>query len=943
MGVNNFLESIAEQCKNQFGDKCDELQIIFPNKRAGVYFANYLASMYDKPIWSPKINSFEEFVEVKQESKLADELQLSFILYQAYRTIVPSAESFDAFLHWGEMILKDFNDIDNYLVDTSHIFRVVKSQKELEESFQFLEEEDQQVIRGFWRGFLPVPDAKQIEFIKTWSILDELYRKFTQLLDKKQLTYKGRLFRQCLNGLDNYEDQQSIWFVGFNALTKAEEGIIKYYLKRGNSDIFWDVDEHYLNDSDQESGIFFRSYIQDDFFKESIERDTKNRINQKGKRVEITSAAFSLGQIYAARQHLDKVIKSGDKLNDTLIVLTDESMLPNVLRNLPDSLDTVNVTMGWSIVQSRVYMMLQQLIFLQERVGSEGFRRIYFRDLKGVLGYGDLLDFDEESIRLFEGLITSSNQLYFSKEHICELFPSLEKILFTGIDTNEHIQSLVSFLETLDNQSLDETESSVVVTLHALLKRVKLASIEFGISLQMKSFLKFFKKMGVSQKLPYSGDINDGLQIMGLLETRNLSFENVMIIGMNEGAWPKDSSNSSFIPYNIRKAFDLPVIEHQDAMQSYLFYRLLHSANNLWVSYNNITEFNNNGELSRYVQQLQFETDIDFVHQSFVSPLESQPTDTIVIEKRGGVLEKLNEFLSVGPERSKLSPSAISTYVDCSLKFYFNYIEKIYEPEEVKEDIAPNLLGNLLHAAMEHLYTGHYELSPIILESLKDKIDEALNRAFVDEHLSLADAEKEFMVGRQAIVHEVIKSFMQAIVAFDTKNAPFDLIALESKDFFVDYPINIKGKVMKVSLKGIIDRVDQYQGRVRIIDYKSGADDREFGEMNDLIDSKKDKRPKGVFQLLYYSMLYKENHPKNELPIQPGMFNSRDLFKKDFDLLIKQKKVGAVMDYLDYEQEFKVLMSILLEELFDPEIPFVQTEDEKKCEYCPYINICQKG
>jgi len=907
VGDTNFLQSIAQKCKDQFGDRCDQLQIIFPNKRAGVYFANYLAKLYDTPIWSPKINSFEEFVE-------------------------------------QEMILKDFNDIDNYLVETSHIFRVIKSQKELDESFQFLEEEDQEVIRGFWKGFLPAPDAKQQEFIKTWSILDELYQKFLSLLDEKQLTYKGRLFRQYLDNSDKLDAKQLIWFVGFNALTKAEEHIIKYYLAGGNSDIFWDVDSHYVQDDEQESGIFFREYIKEDSFRESIKRDIKNRINQKGKKIEIASAAFSLGQIYAARQQLESIMNSGEQqLSETLIVLTDETMLPNVLRNLPEAVNAVNVTMGWSIAQSRIYMLVQQLIFLQERVSTEGFRKLHFKELRGVLGYSNLLDIEEDSIASFEESITVSNQLYFSKEEISQLFPSLEKILFEGNTTLANINNLVMFLKTLEHEGLDKTESSVVIMLYSLLKRVRSASIEFGISLHMKSFLKFFKKMGTTQKLSYAGDINNGLQIMGILETRNLSFENVMVIGMNEGAWPKDSSNSSFIPYNIRKAFDLPVVEHQDAMQSYLFYRLLHSAKNLWISYNNITEFNKNGELSRYVQQLQFESDIEFINHSVVSPLESEQTETIEIEKQGDVLDRLNEFLVTGSEHRKLSPSAISTYLDCSLKFYFNYIEKIYEPEKVKEDIAPNLLGNLLHGAMEDLYTGEKELSPEVLESLKSKIDDALKRAFISEHLHVSDTEKEFMVGRQLIVYEVIKSFMSAIVDYDSKHAPFDLVALESTDFFVDFPIKTPQGEASVSLKGIIDRIDTYQETVRIIDYKSGADDREFTDMNDLIDTEKDKRAKGVFQLFYYCMLYKDNHPDNTLPIQPGMFNSRDLFKKDFDILVNHKKKGPIINYVQYEQEFKELMTIVLEGMFDYNKPFVQTKDEKKCEYCPYIDICMKG
>lgn len=938
-----FLESLAKRCQSQFGAECDQLTVIFPNKRAGVYFADYLAQLYDKPIWSPAIMSFEELIESRQTKNYADDLQMIFLLYKAYKEIVKQPESFDAFFPWGEMILKDFNDIDNYLVDVEHIFRVIKSQKELDEAFRHLSEKDQLTIQSFWKGFLPTPNKKQSEFISTWSILADLYATFNQLLDQAGLVYKGRMFRQFAEKVDQLEDTEWLWFAGFNALTKAEEQIIKSYLDHGHSDVFWDVDNYYYADKNQESGTFFRAYAHDAHFKASISRDLSHRIAEADLTIDVLSAPFSMGQIKGVAQKISTLNLSPVEQSDLLVILTDESLLPHLLSALPEQITDVNVTMGWSVAQSRTYLLLTKIIALRDKYRTGVWSRIHHREVMSLLEFKDLIEVSGERIQGYEATAIKNNQVYLSLESIKDKFPELATLLEPSISVSALITHLISFVSHLELNNLSDSERSATVLIHGTLKRIETAINQYGIILNFESFHKLFLKLGSTLKIPLSGDPKQGIQVMGILETRNLSFKHVMVVGMNEGHWPKDSSNTSFIPYNIRTAFDLPTVEHQDAMQSYLFYRLLHSADHMWISYNNVSEFNHNGEPSRYIRQLKYESNLGFNESTLINPIVAEQDATLAIEKTAVIIEQLNDYLVSDKNGSKrLSPSALNTYIDCKLKFYFQHIEKIREPDELLEDIDPSLFGNLLHGAMEQLYTGQQLWQADDLEAASGKLNEAIAHSFKALNIEQDGAQ----TGRQLIAFEVIKEYMLRILAYDKQHAPFNILGLEATNYEVDFPIELLNGSAKVGLKGIIDRIDEYGESIRVLDYKSGRDDRKFGTMQDLIDGDSPKRNKAVFQLFYYCMLYKENHRDLNRLIQPGLFNSKDLFDNQFDTLLTQtinRKNKQVLNYADFEAEFMEILLHLLTEMFNPEIPFTQTEDEKKCSFCAYKQICKKG
>jgi CRISPR/Cas system-associated exonuclease Cas4 (RecB family) len=934
---SHFLQNLAIRCQEQFEDQCDQLTIIFPNKRAGIYFARHLSVLYDKPIWSPQIYSLEEFIADQQDKQLADELQLNLLLYQCYQQLVPAAESFDAFMPWGEMILKDFNDIDNYLVDADHIFRVIKSQKELDEAFYFLSDRDQKIIQEFWKGFLPKPSQKQDEFIKTWSVLSDLYKVFHKKLDEQNLSYKGRMFREYAER-ESKKDMQ-VWFAGFNALTRAEEKIIKHYLDQDGGDIFWDVDDYYFGDENQESGLFFREYSRDRYFQHSIKRDLKSLLNSKSKNVEVLAASFGMGQIMAATQKLNNDLLEGINPAETLMVLADEALLDPLVHHLPSGLDKVNVTMGWPLHSSSIYLLISRLVALKGKLHDDKFRSFQHGEVSGLMEFVHLLELDGSSYEQFKQEAIERNTLYYTKEELIRWIPTVEKLM-DAQSTAEFMEELGALLRGMTQTELNSLDNAVLAKLYQNIKHLQWVFSQSQTELSFQSLTKVVQKLGQSAKVPLSGDPLDGLQVMGILETRNLSYDNVMILGMNEGAWPRDSSNSSFIPFNIRRAFDLPTLEHQDAMQSYLFYRLIHSAEHVWISYNNVTEYNHNGELSRFVQQLKHESEISIVEKQVVSPIEPDQIKSISIEKDTSVMAMLNAYLKNAEGSARqLSPSALNTYLDCRLRFYFQYVERLKEPAALVSDIDPSLLGNLLHGTMERLYLDGGVMNQEKLSELSDGIDEALRETFRDEKLPIE--ESEVVVGRQIIAYEVVKKYIEQILKFDTHQTPFEIQNLE-EELSMDMTLP-SGDV--IAVKGIIDRVDKYADVIRIMDYKSGRDDRVFTDVASLFDRNQDKRSKAVFQLFYYGLLYLYNYP-TDLPIRPGIFNSKDLFSKDFDALVYQKEGRSkkpVTVFSDYQREFQTYLTQLVAEIFDPAVAFDQTEDERKCQYCPYINICMKG
>jgi len=954
--LNNqsFLESIAAKCYEEYGRNADRLTVVFPNRRAGLFFRKHLGKLTDKPIWSPQITSLEDFILGKSELTPADHLQSLFILYSVYRKLLKNAEGFDKFFFWGEMILKDFNDLDTYLVNPDHIFTIIQSQKELDESFYFLPDEDQQVIKSFWSGFLPKASKTQSEFLNTWKILKPLYSQFRDELRNDGLAYKGMIYRDIAENIDIKEgvvESGDIWFAGFNAFTASEEKIIKHYIQECGSRIFWDVDQYYLKDDYQESGFFFRQYQKDSVFQNTFPEELPNRLLSDPKQIEVTSVSLGEGQVKAVAEQLTNLSQSPEfDEENTVIILPDETLLIPLLNSIPSSIDKVNVTMGFPLKSSQYFSFFETLLILNSGASQlkEGQQRYYFKHVLSLLNHEVCIKhFTQESKGLI-AYIQEHNKINLTFREIEANFPTISKLFAEKASVEEQLHFYLEMIDEFLDGSISILDKSILFHLHSAIKNTIKSVDSYDIQLDMEVFTRIFKQMGASLKVPFTGEPLEGIQVMGVLETRNLDFQNTFILSMNEGIFPSDGSSSSFIPYNIRKAFDLPVMEHNDALQSYLFYRLFHHSKNINIYYNNISEFNHSGDLSRLVKQLEFESGLKIERKSMINPVKAATAKPIVIQKERSILDKLNEYLVAGNEQyTRLSPSALNTYLDCRLKFFFKYVEKIKEPNEVTDDLDPALFGNLLHVAMEYLYLPYslQENSSTVLpadfQALINKIPEAISHSFEENNISESEAQN----GRSIIAGRVIKKYIEEILKYDQLQAPFDIVGLEAdhKDGYVmNLPIEVGGKTVEVALKGIIDRIDRKGDSIKILDYKSGRDERKLSKIESLFDRDSTTRNKAVMQVFYYCLLYKSKFPESTDRLIPGIFNSRDIFNKDFDVKIRYNR-SFVEDFSLVEAEYTELLQEFLGEIFDPAVPFDQTDDTKKCGFCPYVGMCMRG
>lgn len=957
--MQTFLQEVAQHVLTHHKDHLDQVTIIFPNRRAGLFFRKAIGQLIDKPIWMPSVTSLEDFILFHAELEKIDTLEAILRLYDVYKAQQPREESFDRFFFWGEMILRDFDEIDQYLVEADQLFTSIKSQKELDEEFYFLDEEELKVIRSFWSTFLPDASKTQMAFLETWKILKPIYHQFKAQLAEDGKGYGGQIYRLFWEALKN--DQVAIKgrliLAGFNALTSAEERIIKLLVERNNTEIIWDLDAHYLDDDKQEAGHFLRFYRKDTLLGKTFPEVPPKAIAAP-KRFKAIGVSLEVGQVKAMAEHLETLASSPDFIpENTVIVIPNEYMLFPLLHAIPSTIEQLNITMGYPMKDTPVFSLLESLLQLQSSARENVVHgsSFYHRPVVEILGHPLILPIAEGAGEKITEDITKRNLIFVYQSEL-----KLPKRLFELIFSKpiKPLVYLLDILEELHHCWKDQGNDLELEFISRFYQHTAKLEEMIGQKAEQLSYdflIKLFRRLARSLKIPFSGEPLEGLQIMGVLETRNLDFENVFILNMNEGSWPAPPKKGSFIPYNIRKAFDLPVFEHQDSIYAYLFYRLLQRSQQVWFYYNTVSEFNVNGEISRYIRQLGFETDHEIDYQILANPIAITPAQPILIEKTPVVMFKLGRFqVRPGEWTPRLTPSALDTYMYCRLRFYFKYVQELYEPDELQEELSPMVFGNILHDAMEILYKQFIKKNkrPIIEPNdffgLESGVDGAINKAFI-KHYDVKNETKFKLEGRNIIAAEIIRKTALKILHFDQQYAPFKIIGLETstKDgYTLDFPVTVNGKALTIGIKGKIDRLDQKQGKVRVIDYKTGKDAKEFGSVTSMIDRDDPKRNKAAFQVFFYSYLFYKTYKGEYTQIEPGLFNSRDLFDDQFSWQLIEKagrSSQTVNEFRDYLEPFEEIVTDLLTEIYDSEVPFDQIQDESKCRFCPYKEICGRG
>ncbi len=944
-----FLQQTAEYLYRNYGGQLTDCCIVFPGRRAGLFFSDHLGNLTDKPMWSPTIFTINDFFEHLSGLEVADPVLLIYQLYKTYKKHIQTPEPFEDFYYWGEMLLNDFEDIDRYMVNTHDLFQNLAAIKSIEDHYDYLTDQQKEAIKTFWNSFNPEkPSKDQKAFLSLWEVIEPIYNDFNETLKNQSLAYEGMIYREVAQKIEQEKCCPNIpWgkviFIGFNALTRCEELAFGQLQKDGMAEFIWDYDQYYVDNKTNEAGFFIRQNIKNFSMPEQIQ--PMNNIGKDAINIETYASSTDIGQAKIAGQILKKLHGSQTPAyNNTAMVLADESLLMPVLYSVPANIEQFNVTMGYSLFKTPVYSLVVNLVELQQHsVLRNNQKYFHFRDVLNILRHQFLMEVIGEEIKKIHNALVAQNKIYIDASSL-QKNKILEQI-FIFIDRPEQVFDYLLDVLYVTSGSMSSGDDAYIKTinreyiyhLYRALKRLKDIFIKENMQTSFVSFSRILERVMRTIRVPFTGEPLAGVQVMGLLETRVLDFENVILLSANEGILPASGAGSSFIPYNLRRGFKLPVIEHNDAIYAYYFYRLLQRAKNVFIIYNTKTDGLKTGEMSRFVSQLKYESPLNLKEHILVHNIRLSVAKPINIIKTPEVMEKIGRYAATDDTRVALSPSALNKYIDCPLKFYFSYIAGIDEHDMIDEEVDPASFGNIFHEVAKNLYqalAGSVVEHPVIEKLYKDeeRINVLVNNAFTK--LFLKDNGK--IEGRNLIITEIIKKYIKRLLVNDMNSVPFTLLGVE-KQFSRTIKINTASGSSDVWLKGMIDRIDIVNNTVRIIDYKTGRINNSFTDIESLFAKDDHKRKREVFQTFFYAMIYDKKDGGQ--PVKPMLYPVKS---QDNAMVPVKKNRESVENYQMYADDFESNLSELIKELFDPACDFVQTENEEICKNCPYCKICHR-
>jgi hypothetical protein len=940
-----FLKETAQQLLDS-GRDLKDLRVVLPNRRAGLFFTKYLGELIQQPVWMPEVVTIEQLVYQLAGNTPTDDLTLVFELYEEYRSLQKDAEPFDRFFHWGELILKDFNDLDQFLAPVKQVYAHLAEIKEFESDLSFLTEEQWALIAQFWKAFERQNETEKERFLKFWQILGSLYEGFQDRLQTSGMAYGGQLYRQVASTTEAIaKPDKHLIFIGFNAFTLAEEKIITHFIAAFGAEIFWDVDAYYLDDKLQEAGLFFRDYIKDSVLGKTFPERIPDEIKKKGSLIQTHSIPLKTNQANLVGKLLEQV-RSNEPLEEIVIILPDEQLLFPVLHQLPEVITKLNVTMGYPMRNAPIYAFLDAVLDLQRHSKlKEGRVTFYHKPVLDLLAYSYLQTADGAWASKAAQKIQTENWVDVPEELISKE-NSLFGLVFRRVSGDSLIEYLIEIIEHLAKElQEDPTQKSYLFQAFKQLNRVKEIFAATGSKgLKVEFLLSLFRKLFRDLKLPFEGEPLQGLQVMGVLESRNLDFRRVIICDVNEGSFPPGGGIQSMIPLNLRKAFHLPVQEQNDAIYAYTFYRLLHRAEEVHLIYTTAGEQGKASEMSRFIQQMRVELPIA-KPESVLVPVNLSPNQPITLAKTPAMLASLARYfkpVGEGEAEKKFSASALNMYLDCRLRFYLRYVAELKEKEEVVTTIDPMTFGTLLHKGIELLYEipegeEFRDIDGHEIDRLLPQVPKAVDQAF-RELYKKEEGEELLLTGQLQIARQVLTKYIEAVLAYDKRNGDFRVIGLE-KEHLAYLSIETEEGSKEVALGGVIDRMDIRDSIVRLLDYKTGKDTKKIPSIGSLFDREDKKRNKAAMQTFLYAFFYNFKHPENQLPLKPGIINIKEIYSQDFSpyLQLDDSEVG---DYREFAQEYEQGLRGLLEEIVNPQVPFDQTEDKKKCEFCAYKELC---
>ena len=930
--------------------------LVFPNKRAGLFFSKDLAGIIDKPVFSPLYRTINELMQDVSGWHTADPLYLLSVLYNVYKEHTGSTESFDEFYPWGEMLLSDFDDIDKYLVDAKDLFRNLSNLKEIDSVFDYITPEQKKAILMFWNHFSEGKEGKiKKDFAGLWQKLYDIYYSFRKELDITGRVYGGMIYRRCAEGnpdklADNLTCKKYV-FVGFNVLNASEKMFFRTLKQQGKAIFLWDYDEYYIKNTWHEAGYFMRSNIKEFPAPDDFKTDTNGLSRPPS--INIFSTPSQTGQAVKVAGLLSAMGEEHASERNTAVILPDEHLLLPLLNNLPPEVSRLNITMGYPLSSTPVFSFYLKLSALQRSMRKEkNGVSFYYHDLLSLLAHTYILNTIPDTAGALVCHINKKNRIRINIGEIMEVISDdsgrrLFELIFEPCNDIkswiEYLQGVTEYFLSFYSDGNNGENKEFLYTFYTALKRAGDTFFSLPVTMSMDTFDKMFRKHLISLRIPFQGEPLEGLQILGVLETRVLDFSNIIICSMNEGFFPKTTVAPSFIPYNLRKGFGLMTHEHQDAMYAYYFYRLLHRADNITLIYNNTAGEQSIGEQSRFISQLIYEPLFNPVSETEIIKLSATEIKPVKIIRTPELQKTIIKKFSAGSGRL-LSPSSLNTWMKCSLRFWFEQMEGLREADTVNEDMDASIFGSVLHKIMQNLYSPYkgYVLTDNILKDIrsdKEKINNEIVRTFASVFLNKPEDSKFQIEGRNIIAKEVLYESVDKMLETDLKRTPFTIEALEYR-LQEDINITINGITHTITVGGIADRIDRINGEIRIIDYKTGNVDYSFRNIDELFIGHKDKS--ALFQILFYAGIIARKNP-NEPIISAGIYSLKEIFNDNFnEMPYYPDKNSTLKNYRNISEEFESGINGLFYDIFNPEKDFTQTDDNSKCAYCPFAGICHR-
>ena len=944
-----FLEYVAEDIIGKYGTDLSRIAVVFPNKRAALFLNEHLARIAGQPVWSPAYITISDLFRQHTDLKPADPIKLICDIHKSFTKCTGIDETLDHFYGWGQLLLADFDDIDKNMADADSIFCNLKDIHELDD-ISYLDDEQKEMLKRFFANFGDDIDSElKKRFLSLWSHFGDIYHDYNRRLTEQGIGYEGAIYRKVASEETLHLKYDKYLFVGFNLIQKVERVLFSRLMKEGKAKFYWDFDEYYMptaraqqSASVPNNTASFAAYLTD-FPNELDNTDRDIYANmRRPKRIRFISSPTENAQARFASNWLleNDRYKAGRK---TAVVMCDESILLPIMHSLPPEADKVNITSGFPLAMTPVaslVMLLFDLYTLGLRKKGTAFNPHY---LKKLMAHPYARHLQEVHLK----------GVHSKGVHLSQVHQEGSAALL------QHIATLVKQVGIATKQEGDALTQESVFRMFTILNRLAALADSGDLLVDNTTLRRLVSQLVGAASIPFHGEPVVGVQIMGVLETRNIDFDHLLLLSCNEGNMPKGVNDSSFIPYSIRKAHGLTTIDNKVAIYSYYFHRLLQRAGDITIAYNNSTDNGHTGEMSRFMLQLLVESGQKIDHYSLTAKNQPTPLMPKAIEKDETALSKLEEM-------SRLSPSAINTYIRCKLAFYYQYIAHIKEPDSDPETIDNRMFGNIFHRAAYLIYKDITDHSPVIEKahiqaylSNRKLLASVVDRAFEEEECKTYN-------GLQIINREVIIEYITKLLKIDQQLCPFSILAMEEEakvytqlSFTIPSGGALKGgalvssaptKQYNLTIGGIIDRLDVVtdkqtgKRRIRVVDYKTGnKPSSAIKSIEEVFDPKNiaSKHSNYFLQAILYSLIVsrsKEWNAANDA-VSPALLFIKQAATNDYDPTLCIDK-HPISDVTVYEEEFLTKLKETVADMYSPDAAFTPTDDRKKCELCPYRMLC---